>query len=247
MVATTFPEAMTKLEQWAQSPDKAYGVAYADVHVMARARHEADFGSALKKLDAVMPDGRPVLWAVNQHLPKDLRLTQRISGPDMFSRFQAYSNERPHLRHFYLGGSEQLLGDLIDSVKSKCPSINIAGAYSPPFGTWSAEEISLMIQKISDSGANVVWVGLGCPKQEKWIADNLPQLPPGVYMAVGAAFAFYTGKVKRAPIWMQKLGMEWCHRILSEPRRLWKRYVVYNSLFLYYTLRDRCCGTPKRS
>lgn len=236
VVATRYPEVMTKLEQWATAGDRAYGITFADASNITRGRHEPDFGAKLRKLDAIMPDGRPVLWGVNRHLPKADRLTERVSGPDMFRRFQDYSNTRPGLKHYYLGGSDSLLQDLVETARSKCPNISIAGTFSPPFREWTAEDRQRMIDQIAQSGANIVWVGLGCPKQERWIADNLELLPPAIYMGVGAAFAFYTGSVKRAPRWMQKAGIEWVHRLISEPRRLWKRYFVYNSLFIYYSL-----------
>ena len=247
VVATRYPEVMAKLEQWATSKDRAYGVTFADASNITRGRHESEFGSKLRKLDAVMPDGRPVLWGVNRHLAGDAKLTERVSGPDMFRRFQEYSNTRPHLKHYYLGGSDRLLADLVKTAREECPNISIVGSYSPPFREWTAEDLQLMRDQIAASGASVVWVGLGCPKQERWIADNLSTLPPAIYMGVGAAFAFYTGQVKRAPRWMQKSGIEWVHRLISEPRRLWKRYFVYNSLFIYYSLRDAICGSPSTS
>ncbi len=114
----------------------------------------------------------------------------------------------------------------------------LAGTDSPPYADWPADEFARIFGKIAESGANLVWVGLGCPKQEKWIADNLDSLPAGVYFGVGAAFAFHAGEVKQAPAFLQKLGIEWLFRLCMEPRRLWRRYVTHNSLFVYYYLRD---------
>src|SRR5690606_27336741 len=113
------------------------------------------------------------------------------------------------------------------------------GAHSPPFGNWSQEEDDRIIAKIAASGAQYTWIGLGCPKQETWVSRNKAKLPPGVYFAVGAAFPFLSGMVKQAPSWMQKIGMEWLFRLAAEPRRLWKRYAVYNTLFIYYLIADR--------
>lgn len=239
VVGATFAEALAQIEAWALAGDRAYGVSFADAHQIARARQEPAFGDCLRSLDAVMPDGRPVLWGVNHHLPAVQRYTERLSGPDMFRRFQEHSAEHPELRHFYFGGSQSMLDEIVRTVQLRLPGATIAGSYSPPFGAWPADEFARVRQMLVDSQANVIWVGLGCPKQERWVAEHLAELPPGAYLAVGAAFAFYTGKVSRAPLWMRRTGLEWLHRLLSEPRRLWKRYFVYNSLFIGYALKDR--------
>jgi len=236
VVACSFAEAMKQIEVWAIAADRPYGITFADASNITRGRHEPDYGACLLKLDAVMPDGMPVLWGVNRHLSRKEKLKERVSGPDMFRRLQEQSAEGSGIRHFYLGGSDDLLGAVVDTARRRCPHILIAGCYSPPFKEWDAQEMGKMFKEIRDSAANIIWVGLGCPKQERWIADNLAYLPPGVYLGVGAAFAFYTGNVKRAPKWMQKCGIEWVHRLMSEPRRLWKRYFVYNTLFVYYSL-----------
>lgn len=238
VVGARFPEAIAQIETWALAGDRAYGISFADAHQIARARQEKDFGDCLRKLDAVMPDGRPVLWWVNRHLPASMKFNERLSGPDMFRRFQEHSASYPQLRHFYFGGSQTLLDRVLKIVAERAPGMTIAGSYSPPFGNWPPDEFHRVKQMLIESRANVIWVGLGCPKQERWVADHLAELPPGVYLAVGAAFAFYADQVKRAPLWMRKMGIEWLHRLISEPRRLWKRYFVYNCLFIGYTLQD---------
>ncbi|RYD26389.1 MAG: glycosyltransferase, partial [Verrucomicrobiaceae bacterium] len=124
------------------------------------------------------------------------------------------------------------------NMKDRFPGAVIAGAYSPPFGEWPAEEHERIFQLIRDSGASLIWVGLGCPKQERWIARFKDRLPPGVYFGIGAAFAFHANRVRQAPAFLQKIGMEWAFRMLTEPRRLFRRYLVNNSLFLWY-LRGR--------
>ena len=141
--------------------------------------------------------------------------------------------------HFLLGGSQQTLDKLQQRLSDQYPDTTIAGAYSPPFGVWDEEEQSLIRQKIRESGATLIWVGLGCPKQEHWIANHLEQLPAGVYFGIGAAFAFHAGEVSQAPAILQKSGLEWLYRLAMEPRRLMRRYLVYNSLFVYHWLRDR--------
>jgi N-acetylglucosaminyldiphosphoundecaprenol N-acetyl-beta-D-mannosaminyltransferase len=140
--------------------------------------------------------------------------------------------------HFLLGGSQELLDALQAALRAKFPRLQIAGVYAPPFGAWPTEEDARIIARIAASGARFVWVGLGCPKQEHWIARNKARLPAAVYCGVGAAFAFHAGRVRQAPAWVQNAGLEWLFRLLAEPRRLWRRYIVFNTLFLFYLAKD---------
>ena len=118
----------------------------------------------------------------------------------------------------------------------------IAGSYAPPFPPWPADEEDRIVARVRDSGARFVWVGLGCPRQELWISRNLDRLPAAVYFGIGAAFAFHAGRVRQAPAWLQRAGLEWTFRLVMEPRRLWRRYVVYNSLFVFYSVVDAWRG-----
>ncbi len=145
-------------------------------------------------------------------------------------------------KHFLLGGSTALLEELTQRLVRQIPGLQIAGRYAPPFGSWDEAEDAKIFRAINDSVARFVWVGLGCPKQELWIARNKERLPRGVYLAVGAAFAFHAGQVRQSPRWLQDHGLEWLYRIWSEPRRLAGRYFRYNSLFLFYLLRESILG-----
>jgi N-acetylglucosaminyldiphosphoundecaprenol N-acetyl-beta-D-mannosaminyltransferase len=239
VVAAGKSDVATVASAWALRKDLAYGVSAADVHVISRARTEPDFRAAMEQFHLVCPDGMPLIWALNRHLPPDQKMTVRTSGAEIFGELLEHSNENPQLKHFLLGGSEKLLADLGMVIRQRYPKAQISGIYSPPFGTWPEDEFERICQKIRESGANLVWVGLGCPKQERWIGLNLANLPPAVYFAVGAAFAFHAGHVDRAPAWIQRSGLEWLYRIVKEPRRLWKRYFVYNSRYIYYTAKER--------
>lgn len=209
-------------------------VAAADVHVVTLGVHDRSYGAVLEKMDVICPDGMPVVWKLNRNLPEEGRRAERVSGPDLMAALTGA--EHPDLRHFLLGGEEETLEILADRLKEKHPGFQLAGMYSPPFRAWTEEDLKEMREAISSSGANVVWVGLGCPKQERWMAEQKELLPPAVYAGVGAAFAFHAGTVKRAPLWMQKNGLEWLYRIYREPGRLLKRYVKHNTLFLWYVL-----------
>jgi N-acetylglucosaminyldiphosphoundecaprenol N-acetyl-beta-D-mannosaminyltransferase len=224
---------------WAMARDRAYGVAAADVHVIARASHDPDYAAKIRRFDLILPDGMPLVWEINSQLEEPQKLRQRVSGADLMRLTLGLGNEAVPPVHFLLGGSEKLLADLQHAIRRDFPDAFIGAAYSPPFGVWPDDEFERISSQIKACGATHVWVGLGCPKQEVWIGSHLDRLPPAVYFAVGAAFAFLAGHVKRAPDFFQKNGLEWFYRICCEPRRLWKRYFVYNSLFIFYWLKHR--------
>ncbi len=181
----------------------------------------------------------PLIWSLNAQLPLEKKLTERVYGPTlMLKTIEATNNPNSPYRHFLLGGKPSTLELLKQRFSKEFPNTILAGTYSPPFATWPENETESIIQSIRDSRANLVWVSLGCPKQEHWIAKNKHRLPPAVYFGIGAAFAFHAGEVKQAPSLLQKAGLEWLYRLAMEPRRLFKRYLTYNSLFLFYSLKD---------
>lgn len=223
-----------KLAGIALRGDVVYSVAAADVHVVTRGIEKPDYGKTVLEMDLICPDGMPLVKLLNKggKTPK----AERVSGPDLMDKMLGLGEKGMELRHFFLGSTERTLSELKKQALKKYPSCEIAGSYSPLFGEWNEGEYRKMAGLIRESGANVVWVGLGCPKQEAWIRHCSGFLPPAVYLAVGAAFDFHAGTVRRAPLWMQKHGLEWFYRLLREPRRLCKRYMKYNSLFLYYVI-----------
>jgi N-acetylglucosaminyldiphosphoundecaprenol N-acetyl-beta-D-mannosaminyltransferase len=227
------------VDTWACNAERAYAVGAADVHVITRARHEEEYGSLIRNFDMVLPDGMPLVWEINRMVSGEKRLSRRVSGADLMRLVLSSHHHAGRKSHFLLGGSPRLLEDLERVIGQQFPHANVGGSYSPPYGTWPEDELQRICQKISESGATHIWVALGCPKQERWIGENIKTLPPGVYFAVGAAFAFLAGHVKRAPDFFQKNGLEWFYRICKEPRRLWKRYFVYNSLYIYYWVRTQ--------
>lgn len=235
VAAITRQDAAAQVIRWAKQGDQARGVEAADAHVVTRARHEEAFGACMRKFSLICPDGMPVLWTVNRQLPKEEQLEERVSGAELMEETFAQTEDEPEVSHFLLGGSEKMLKTLQQKLGERFPKAKIAGVYSPPFGQWPEDEFERICGRIRESGASLIWVGLGCPKQERWIGEHMEQLPAGCYFGVGAAFAFHAGMVQRAPQIFQKTGMEWFYRLCKEPRRLWKRYFTYNSLFLYYT------------
>jgi N-acetylglucosaminyldiphosphoundecaprenol N-acetyl-beta-D-mannosaminyltransferase len=239
LACTDYAGAVDWILRKAAERNTAFAVEAANTHVAALARSDEAFGATMRRFDLIVPDGMPLIWSLNAALPPAERLKDRVYGPTLMLETLKATDGRPEFRHFLFGGKESTLINLKSVFAERFPGVSIAGAYSPPFGEWPDDEFDRICTKIRESGANLIWVGLGCPKQEHWIARHKDRLPPGVYFGIGAAFAFHAGEVSQAPALLQKIGMEWAYRIAAEPRRLFKRYFTYNSLFLWYSLRDR--------
>ncbi len=235
LAITDYHGAVAQAQDWARDRARPYLIAAANTHVTTLARRDAEFRRAIDAFDLVVPDGMPLVWVMNRRLDKPLR--DRVYGPT-FMLHCLESTQGQAWSHMFIGGSEELLAALREKLLGRFPHLKIAGMYSPPFGNWSAEDDTRIIDEIGKSGAQFIWIGLGCPKQELWLARNKRRLPPAVYPAVGAAFAFHAGRVKQAPPWLQRIGMEWLFRLCAEPRRLWHRYLVFNSLFFFYLVKD---------
>jgi len=239
VAVTNYQKVIDWVKASALRGDDVYAVEAANTHVAALARKDKAFGQAIAKFDLIAPDGMPLVWSVNRQLAAGEKLTDRVYGPTLMLKTIESTRGQPDFKHFLFGGKQSTLDKLNKRFTDDCPDAHISGSYSPPFGDWADDEFERACEKIRQSGANLVWVGLGCPKQELWIAEHKDELPPAVYFGIGAAFAFHAGEVKQAPAWIQKYGVEWFYRICKEPRRLFKRYFTYNSLFLWYSLRDQ--------
>jgi N-acetylglucosaminyldiphosphoundecaprenol N-acetyl-beta-D-mannosaminyltransferase len=219
--------------------DRPASVAASNTHIIALARHRRDFGEVMRRFDLVLPDGMPLRWSLNA---QGAKLPDRVYGP-YFMEKMIRATPRPW-RHFFFGGTEETLRDLTAHLREIQPEIEIAGTLSPPFRKWSGEDESEFARVIAESKADFIWVALGGERQERWIIENLGRHARGVFFAVGDAFVLLAGQRAFAPAWMQRLGITWAYRLWQEPRRLWRRYTQFNSLFLFYTLRDTLLGTP---
>jgi N-acetylglucosaminyldiphosphoundecaprenol N-acetyl-beta-D-mannosaminyltransferase len=239
LACTDYAGAVEWILGKASDRNTATAVEAANTHVAAMSRHDDEFRETMEQFDLVVPDGMPLVWSMNVQLNEGSRLTDRVYGPTLMLETIKATANRPEFSHFLLGGQESTLRKLQEKLRRSHASVKIAGDYSPPFGEWPDDENDRIFDRIIESGANLIWVGLGCPKQEHWIAKNKHRLPPGVYFGIGAAFAFHAGEVSQAPAIFQKVGLEWAYRIAAEPRRLFKRYLVHNSLFIWYWLRDQ--------
>jgi N-acetylglucosaminyldiphosphoundecaprenol N-acetyl-beta-D-mannosaminyltransferase len=242
LARTDYAGAVEWILAKASAPERAIAVEAANTHVAAMSRHEEAFRKSMDCFDLVVPDGMPLIWMMNLQLDSEKRLSDRVYGPTLMLETVKATEDQPAFRHFLLGGKESTLAKLSENLLRDHPGVDLSGSYSPPFGEWPADENERIFEKIVESGANLIWVGLGCPKQEHWIAQNKDRLPPGVYFGIGAAFAFHAGEVSQAPAILQRSGLEWAYRIAAEPRRLFKRYLVHNSLFVWYSLRDYSRG-----
>jgi N-acetylglucosaminyldiphosphoundecaprenol N-acetyl-beta-D-mannosaminyltransferase len=187
-----------------------------------------EFRQLLDESDITAPDGRPVAWALRS---LGIKSQPQVRGTDLMTAISAQSAVFGH-RIFLYGSTADTLARLRSRFERNIPGLQIVGAYAPPFRPLRAAEDEECVRQILDSGADIVFVGLGAPKQERWMAGHRSTLAGIVMVGVGAAFDFYSGKVTQAPRWVQRTGLEWLFRLVVEPRRLWKRYVLFNPLFL---------------
>lgn len=178
VAVSSVEEMSAALAERALEAEAPFLVAAADAHVVTLGVHDRDYGNVLERMDVICPDGMPVVWRLNRRLSSGEREACRVSGPDLMEALVRSNVQYPGLRHFLLGGDEKLLEALSGALKEKYPGFQLAGAYSPPFRPWTEEDLENMREAVASSGANVVWVGLGCPKQERWMAEQRELLPP---------------------------------------------------------------------
>jgi N-acetylglucosaminyldiphosphoundecaprenol N-acetyl-beta-D-mannosaminyltransferase len=198
------------------------------VHGIVTAQHNAGLMDALDEAWMNFPDGAPVAWLMRRFGADTAR---RVAGPDLMP-LVIDAGQALGIRHFLFGSTPEVLDRLQGRLLERYPRAIIAGAISPPFRALSAEEDARMAREIVESGADLVWVGLGLPKQDQWLRRNAELFKPAVGLGVGAAFDFLAGTKPRAPEWMQHAGLEWLHRMVSEPRRLARRYAATNTEFV---------------
>lgn len=229
--ALSWDRALELVTGWGAARESRY-ICICNVHSVVTAR-EPGFLRVLNQADLCTPDGAPVAWMLRRVGFAD---QQRINGPDLMWKYLALAEAKGQVVSFY-GGSSKTLDLLLERIRAAFPAIRIGVAISPPFRPLSAEEDAADVKRINDCGTAVLFVGLGCPKQEHWMADHRGAVS-SVMIGVGAAFDYHAGTIQRAPLWMQRSGLEWFHRLASEPRRLWRRYLVTNSIFIAQAARQ---------
>lgn len=221
-----------RVADWMQAMIDADARGYvtaAAVNLVMSAREDPETMDAVLGATLAVPDGQPLVWALRA---LGHRGASRIYGPDLMTCFleRAARNGTPVF--LYGGRTEQALDDLSERLRRRHPGLRVVGGCSPPFRELTPQEEQSVVQQIDESGAAVVWVGTGQPKQERWMARMRPRLRAPLLVGVGAAFDFHAGLVAQAPAWMQRAGLEWLFRLSREPRRLWRRYARYNPLFV---------------
>jgi N-acetylglucosaminyldiphosphoundecaprenol N-acetyl-beta-D-mannosaminyltransferase len=220
--------AIEVMDSLVESRGRGY-VCAAPVHALMVAQEDADMRAALRNSTLVVPDGMPLVWASNL-LGEEL--SDRVYGPELMLRYSDRCVERGHRVWLYGGRDQGSLVQLALSMRRRHPGIKIIGGYSPPFRPLTAEEEDALVEQINDAQPDVLWVGIGVPKQEKWMAHMRDRLDVPVMCGVGAAFDFHAGRISMAPAWMQDRGLEWIYRMAQEPRRLLPRYLYTNPRFV---------------
>jgi N-acetylglucosaminyldiphosphoundecaprenol N-acetyl-beta-D-mannosaminyltransferase len=204
-------------------------ICVAAVHTVMACQEDPALHAAVIGSSFTVPDGQPLVWAMNL---LGHRMPGRVYGPELMDLACARAVESGQRFYLYGGRSQSALAQLTRMLRIRHPGLKIVGGYAPPFRELTDAEQDSVAHDINRSGADVVWVGIGVPKQEKWMARMRERLDAPVLVGVGAAFDFHAGLVPQAPPWMQTLGLEWAYRLTHEPRRLWKRYLRYNPRFV---------------
>ncbi len=225
--------ATSQLCQWVKQKQLTY-VCVAPVSTLVDARRDPLYQAAVNAAGMVTPDGMPVVWLARSRGCQDI---SRTYGPDLMQQV-CKQGQALGIRHFFYGGTESTLERLRLKLQEAYPQIRIAGMYAPPFRPRGWQEERDVLDRINNSGADIIWIGLGSPKQDFWMQLHRPQLKAPVIVGAGAAFDFLSGAKAQAPKWIQCSGLEWFFRLCCEPGRLWKRYLIGNSLFLMYLLQD---------
>jgi N-acetylglucosaminyldiphosphoundecaprenol N-acetyl-beta-D-mannosaminyltransferase len=224
--ATCYQDASRRVVQWARAGRSAY-VCVGTVHMIMETFDSAAFRQMVNGADLVTPDGRPLVWALRS---LGVKGAAQVRGTDLTAHVaELAARERVPIGLY--GGTPELLDAFVRVLKSRYPEVRVACRIAPPFRPLTPEEDVAVTQEIIASGARILFIGIGCPKQERWMVAHKGRIP-AVMLGVGAAFDFHTGRVPQAPRWMQIAGMEWVFRLLMDPRRLWKRYAKHNPRFV---------------
>jgi N-acetylglucosaminyldiphosphoundecaprenol N-acetyl-beta-D-mannosaminyltransferase len=250
---TSYADVASTCAKWLANRDAqltAHYICVTSVHGVMEARKNGQLRSILNQADIATPDGMPLVWALRSFgMPGQ----ERVYGPNLMLTLCAQAEEQGH-RIFLYGGRAEVLDTLCNNLRTRYPRLVIAGSYSPPFRPLTQSEEASVRDMISAARPDLLFVGISTPKQERWMAEHRDCFPGVIMIGVGAAFDFHSGRVKQAPAWMQRSGLEWLFRLLSEPARLWRRYVLVTPWFLpcwalqklSVRMNDLACGRASR-
>lgn len=225
--AIDMDRALATIGSWIRTRTPSYACV-TGVHGVMECQDDPELLRIHAEAGLVTPDGMPLVWLCRSRGQPG---TSRVYGPDLLLR----ACERSLVEgwsHFFYGGAEGVAGELADSLSRRFPGLRVAGVLCPPFRALTAEEDEDVCRQIAGSGADIVWVGLGTPKQERWMAEHVGRVGAPALIGVGAAFDFHSGRKRQAPAWMQRNGLEWLYRLVQEPRRLGPRYLRNNPAFV---------------
>lgn len=229
-----YDRTMDVMDSMIERREPGYVVASA-VHALMVAREDGEMRAALDGATLVVPDGMPIVWAARR---LGTGLKDRVYGPELMARFCERSAQKGHRVFLYGGHSQDALETLSNELRKRFPQLNICGNYWAPHRPLTQEEEDHVVQELNAAKPDIIWVGTGAPRQERWMQHMRPKLDAPVLVGVGAAFDFHSGRIKQAPSWMQKRGLEWLYRLSREPKRLFWRYLTYNIRFIFAFLRQ---------
>jgi N-acetylglucosaminyldiphosphoundecaprenol N-acetyl-beta-D-mannosaminyltransferase len=238
--AVSLNMAGAEIERWLDEGERHY-VCVTNVHTVMECQHDPELMRIHNESGMTTPDGMPIVWCGKRAGAHDIT---RVYGPDLMLEMCSRLSDGSHPAFLY-GTTTQTLDLLRARLQRDFPGLSIAGSYAPPFRPLTTTEDAEAVALINASGADLVWVGLGAPKQERWMASHQDQLTAKVLIGVGAAFDFHAGTVRQAPRWMQRHGLEWIFRLSREPRRLWRRYLRTNPAFVFGVLRHHPRMRPR--
>jgi N-acetylglucosaminyldiphosphoundecaprenol N-acetyl-beta-D-mannosaminyltransferase len=232
--AVQMPDVIQRMERWILQRDASRYIAVTSVHGVIESQQDGTFKQTLDSADMVIPDGMPLVWFGRRN---GFDMPKRVCGADLFEEFCRATHTKGYT-HFLYGGAAGVPEALAEVLERRFPGVRIAGTYSPPFRPLTVEEDRQALEMINRSAADVLWVGLGCPKQERWMYEHRHRLTVPVVVGVGAAFDFLSGGSPRVPRVMGDHGLEWIYRLWKEPRRLWRRHLIIYSSLVYYWFRE---------
>lgn len=225
--AVQIPDVIAQIEQWIQERQRCHFIAVTGMHGVTEAQQDLTFKRVLNAADLVVPDGMPLVWLGRRH---GYGLKRRVYGPELMETFCRETGVK--YKHFFYGGVPGVPKRLAKILKQRY-GLRVVGMLSPPFRQLTPEEDAEVVALINEAEPDVLWVGLSTPKQERWMYEHRDRLWVPVMVGVGAAFDVLSGRKREAPLWMREHGLQWLFRLLSEPRRLWRRYLIYGSKFVF--------------
>lgn len=232
--AVQISDVIRQMDEWIEDKSSGHYIAVTNTHVVTESWFNPEYREVLNSADFVVPDGMPLVWLARL---SGYPLRRRVYGPELMETFIRENGRKR--KHFIYGGKPGTPERLIENMSRSYPGIDFVGSYSPPFRELSEQEDQEIVDMINAHEPDVIWVGLGAPKQEKWMHDHKNVINAQVMVGVGAAFDFLAGEKSQAPSLFRENGLEWLWRLMSEPKRLWRRYLLYGPLFVSLVMLEK--------